>query len=159
MKRVVMTLLFLKRDGEILLAQKKRGFGEGRWNGVGGKVDPGETIEQAAVRETQEEIEVTPMQFKQVALHTFDVFYNGEPTILEGHVFMCTEWEGEPVETEEMRPQWYKTTDIPYDDMWQDDRHWLPQVLDDKKVMGTFLFDKDDNFLEHNVQEVTSFAT
>ena len=51
------TLLFLLTDDQILLAMKKRGFGMGRWNGVGGKIEPGETIEEATARECREEIE------------------------------------------------------------------------------------------------------
>ena len=51
------TLVFLVNDDtqELLLAMKKRGFGVGKLNGVGGKVQAGETIEAAAVREAQEE--------------------------------------------------------------------------------------------------------
>ena len=44
------TLLFVRKDDEILLGMKKRGFGTGKWNGFGGKIEAGETIEQAAVR-------------------------------------------------------------------------------------------------------------
>lgn len=56
------TLCFLMRtmagENEILLAMKKRGFGVGKWNGVGGKPQDGESIEKAAIREMQEEISV-----------------------------------------------------------------------------------------------------
>ena len=46
----VLTLVFIRRQGEILLGYKKRGFGAGKWNGFGGKVEAGETIEEAAER-------------------------------------------------------------------------------------------------------------
>src|SRR5688572_20732131 len=95
------TLLFLRRDGEILLALKKRGFGPGMWNGVGGKVDPGETVEQAMIRECQEEIEVTPTNYDKVAEFTFRMDVDtSEPWNLYIHTYIATEWEGEPVETE-----------------------------------------------------------
>jgi mutator protein MutT len=150
-----MTLIFLVKDDEVLLAMKKRGFGEGRWNGVGGKLDSGETIEQALIRECQEEIEVTPMAYEQVALLEFDAMFKDERTTLMVHAFLCTEWKGQPIETEEMRPQWFKTSKVPYDKMWQDDKFWLPQVLSGKKLKGTFLFDEQDNLVEHRVQETT----
>ncbi|HEU5121728.1 MAG TPA: hypothetical protein VFT59_02690, partial [Candidatus Saccharimonadales bacterium] len=72
------------------------------------------------------------------------------------HVYLCDEWEGEPVETEEMAPEWFRLADIPYGDMWQDDTHWLPQVLAGDKIYGQFTFDKDDNLLTHNARAVTT---
>lgn len=148
------TLLFLVRDDEILLAMKKRGFGANRWNGVGGKLDEGETIEQALVRECQEEIGVTPLTHKKVAIHDF-VFVDGSEG-MQTHVFMCDRWQNEPVETEEMAPQWFKISEIPYDEMWQDDRYWLPDVLGGKKLHTRFAFDDQDNMLDMKIHEAAS---
>jgi mutator protein MutT len=139
----ICTLVFLRRNDEILLAMKKRGFGEGRWNGVGGKIEPNETEEQALIRETQEEIEVTPTEYEKIAVLDF-TFPDGTVD-MQGHVYFCTEWEGEPCETEEMAPRWFNISDIPYDNMWQDDVVWLPQVLKGKKLAANFTFDHDDN--------------
>lgn len=140
----VCTLVFLRQDDQILLAMKKRGFGEGRWNGVGGKVDAGETIEQAMIRETQEEISVTPVDYEQVAYLDFTIDADTKPWQQEVHVYMCTRWEGEPTESEEMAPQWYSLNALPYNNMWQDDEIWLPQVLKGKKLHGAFTFDHTD---------------
>jgi len=148
------TLLFLLRDDEILLAMKKRGFGAGRWNGVGGKIEPDETEKQALVRECQEEIEVTPLDFEKVAVLDFE-FPDGIID-MQGNVYFCTKWRGEPQETEEMAPQWYKTTDIPYDEMWQDDIVWLPQVLKGKKLRARFTFDQDDIMITAALSLTTS---
>ena len=137
MKQV--TLLFLVREDEILLAMKKRGFGQGRWNGCGGKVEPDETIEQAMVREAQEEIGVTPVKYEKVAVHDF-VMEDHEG--FECHAFICTEWESEPFETEEMAPQWFKKSEIPYHQMWQDDIVWLPAVMHGKKLKPASLSTK-----------------
>ena len=69
------------------------------------------------------------------------------------HVFKADVYEGEPVETEEMRPQWFDTECIPYDEMWADDRHWLPLVLlKNKKINGRFHFDDDSLILKQDVQ-------
>lgn len=151
------TLLFLLKDDQILLAMKKRGFGANRWNGVGGKIEPGETIEQAAIRECQEEIGVTPRNLQKVAHHTFNL-----PTLTDyqntliTHTFVTTEWEGEPTESEEMAPQWFKFADIPYDTMWDDDRHWLPQVLAGHKLVCQFDFDDQDKMIGQNITSVTA---
>ena len=142
----VCTLLFLRRDDEILLAMKKRGFGAGWWNGVGGKIEPGESEEQALVRECQEEIGVTPLEFEKVAAHDFK-FQDDATTDMQVHAYLCSKWQGEPGESEEMAPKWFKLADIPYDDMWQDDIVWLPLVLRGKKLRASFTFGTDDNML------------
>ncbi len=149
------TLLLLRRGDEILLAMKKRGWGMGRWNGVGGKLEAGETIEQALVRECQEEIGVTPLTFAKVAQHDF-VMNSGSNDMWHMHVhtYISDHWEGEPIETEEMAPQWFAIADIPYDAMWQDDRHWLPHVLNGKLLSTVFAFDKDQNMLSQEINEV-----
>lgn len=157
MKKVC-SLLFLKRDDQILLAMKKRGFGANLWNGVGGKVDPGETLEQATIRECQEEIGVTPLAFTKVAHHDFICDATTDPWHMDVHAFFCTEWEGEPIETEEMAPKWFNISDIPYDDMWQDDAMWLPLVLKGKFVESEISFDQDNELLQANVRVVTSIA-
>lgn len=141
MKKVV-TLLFLRRDGQILLAMKKRGFGEGKWNGVGGKAEPGETPEAAIVRECQEEIGVTPRAVKQIG--RLDFYMTDDPSFNHDcYVFTATEWEGDPQETEEMRPQWFAETQIPYDSMWAADKLWLPHLLKGKSFSSTITFTGD----------------
>jgi 8-oxo-dGTP pyrophosphatase MutT (NUDIX family) len=138
------TLLFLHKPDEqqILLAMKKRGFGEGKWNGVGGKLEPGESIEDAVVRETLEEIGV------RVSHHVLDkraeltFVYAGKPEWdCVTHTYFVHTWEGEPIESEEMRPVWYHHDEIPFHSMWENDRHWLPRVLAKQFVRATFTFD------------------
>jgi mutator protein MutT len=145
------TLLFLIEKDSVLLAMKKRGFGEGRWNGVGGKPEPGETIEQTAIRECEEEIEVIPGEFAQVATLNFYFPSTKADWNQQVIVYLCSKWRGVPKETEEMKPMWHKIADIPYDDMWKDDRYWLPEVLRGNFVSATFEFDDEDNVLNHNL--------
>ena len=152
MPEIVCSLVFLQRDDEILLAMKKRGFGKGLWNGVGGKIDPGETIEQAAVRECQEEINVTPLDLAKVAIHTF-TFPDDKPNMI-GHVFITDKWEGEPAETDEMAPQWFKKSEIPYSGMWDDDIFWLPAVLEGRKLITAFSFDENEKMTSAHIDIV-----
>jgi mutator protein MutT len=148
------TLLLLIRGDEILLAMKKRGFGAGRWNGVGGKIEPGETIEQAAIRECQEEIGVTPVQYWPVAIHDFTEMHEAQLANLRVYAYVCDKWEGEPAESEEMRPRWFKTTAIPYENMWPDDPFWLPRVLTGEKLRTKFVLDAQDALVSHAEQVV-----
>lgn len=152
-----MTLLFLRQDNSILLAMKKRGFGEGRWNGVGGKVEADETIEQAMIRESQEEIGITPTAYEKVADINFNVYYRGEPALLNVHTFFATKWEGKPTESEEMKPKWFNIADIPYDKMWPDDPYWLPVVLKGQKLTADFTLDETDVIISHKLTEVSGF--
>ncbi len=153
-KQLTTTLLHIIKDGKILLAEKKRGFGVGLFNGVGGKLEPGETVEQAMIRETQEEINVTPINYKKVAVINFDMFHKGEPTLEEMHVYIANDFIGTPDETEEMKPQWFDMDKIPYEKMFAADRIWMREVFNNKKLTGNVKFDKDFNLLEYNFNEV-----
>ena len=152
------TLLFLaRRSGdeitEVCLAMKKRGFGAGRWNGTGGKVSEGESIEDAAVRETREEIGVVPDNLRKIAELAFTFPHNPSWNQVV-HTYISEKWDGEPAESEEMSPQWFKVKDIPYADMWPDDIYWLPQALSGKLLKAAFTFGEKDVILEQRVEEV-----
>jgi len=147
---------------QILLGLKKLGLGMGKLNGFGGKVKAGESIEEAAVRELYEETGVmaTPRDITKVGEMAF--FFPAVPEE-EGwnqrmHIFFANEWEGEPVETDEMRPEWVDINNIPFDRMWADDRHWLPLILINKLVKGSFVFNGDNESIRHFVlDEVEGF--
>ncbi len=133
MGRLETTLCLLKRDNEVLLAMKKRGFGEGKYNGVGGKIEQNETPEEAMIRETQEEINVTPLKYEKVGLIEFDEYCKGNKQNLVFHLYMVYDWEGIPSESEEMDPKWFSINNIPYNKMFTDDKYWLPLILEGKK--------------------------
>jgi len=149
------TLLFLRSGDELLIAMKKRGFGQGKWNGVGGKLDPGETLEDALVRECQEEIGVTPTSWHPVAeLDFVQDAETDDPWHMFVYAYIADSWTGEPTESEEMLPKWFHIEDLPYADMWDDDEFWLAQVLDGRKLVGNFTFDIHDKLLTHDIRIV-----
>lgn len=122
---------------------KKRGFGEGKWNGVGGKPNPDESIEDAAIRETFEEIGVKPAKLKHRAVLNFYFPEENKEWNQQVMVYMVDVWEGEPSESEEMAPKWFNHKEIPYESMWSDDIHWLPKVLEGQFVTADFYFDEN----------------
>jgi 8-oxo-dGTP diphosphatase len=134
------TLLFVIEPTRILLIEKKRGLGAGKINGPGGKLEPGETAEQAVIREAHEEIGICPTAPLSMAKLFFS-FADGFS--LECEVFTAHHFEGRLIETEEARPFWCPLDAIPYDRMWEDDRYWLPAVLAGDRVTAWFSFTGD----------------
>ncbi len=129
---------------EILLGFKKVGFGVGKYNGFGGKIEAGETVIHAAIREVEEEIgiKLSAKNLHQVARLIF--IFPADPTLNHDvHVFLVARWEGSPVESAEMKPNWFAVDDIPFEQMWQDDIIWLPRVLAGERIQGRFTFKED----------------
>ena len=148
-----------KDNREILLAMKKRGFGEGRWNGCGGKIDTergDKDVLDSATREAEEEIGVKIKNPEKVAV--IDFHFPEVPKEKDFdqqvHVFVVKDWEGEPTESEEMAPKWFGVEEIPFDKMWDDDKHWLPHILDNKKLKAKFVFGKEDKIVEQVIELV-----
>jgi len=145
----VLTLVFLRRGDEVLLGYKKQGFGAGKWNGFGGKVEEGESIEEAARRELREEVGLNAEELKPHG--TLDFHFDGDQNMLRVHVFSSSVFSGEIMESDEMRPAWYKISEIPFDSMWADDRYWLLHLLDGKSFHGAFRFKDTDLLLGYSL--------
>ena len=157
MSKIETTLCILKKEDSILLALKKRGFGEGKYNGVGGKIEENETPEEAMIRETQEEIHVTPTEYEKVGIVEFDEYIKGKKENLVFHLYIASKWLGEPIESDEMKPFWFKIDNIPYDKMFSDDKYWLPLIMEGKKIKAYFDFDENWNILSNRIEEVEKF--
>lgn len=147
----VLTLCVVHNDTHILLGMKKKGFGEGRWNGFGGKVEKGESVEDAAKRELEEEAGITPSDMKKRGVLNFK--FRGDPETLEVHVFSASNFEGDPRESSEMKPKWFLHKNIPYDKMWPDDKHWLPVLFRGKNFQGNFYFRDNNTLLRQKIKE------
>ena len=174
------TLCFpvVPEEQKILLGLKKRGFGKGYWNGFGGKLNPRETAEQGAIRELYEECGMkTRAPLCKCALLHFQ-FADVNTNDAQGHVYLYQLphkrrkfaqkekpvvglgeleptgelGELEPVESEEMRPQWFSYGEIPYANMWEDDILWLPHVLAGKWVEASFAFDHKNHVTKYRMQ-------
>jgi 8-oxo-dGTP pyrophosphatase MutT (NUDIX family) len=150
------TLCLLLKEGEILLAMKKRGFGVGRWNGVGGKMDAkkgDKSIVDAVVRETKEEIGVDIINPEKVGIFHFRFPYKPEWD-QDVHLFLAREWKGTPEESEEMAPKWFSRDQLPYDQMWDDDKLWMPHILKGEKLEADFIFREGEIIDKHIIKVI-----
>lgn len=134
------TLLFVFQGKDILLIRKKRGLGAGKINGPGGRIEDGETPLEAAVREVEEELCITPHSPELRGMLRFQ-FLDGYS--IQCHVYSASAFDGTPTETDEAIPLWTPCAAIPYDEMWSDDRHWFPVMLNGESFDGRFTFDGD----------------
>ena len=152
MNKKILTLCIIHQHPKILLGMKKRGHGEGKWNGFGGKVEEGETIEEAAKRETKEEAGVEVLKMKKLGILEF--IYQDGLEIMEVHIFQAKEFTGNPTESEEMKPRWFHIDEILYDQMWPDDKYWLPLFLKEKKFEGKFFFNEANEIIDYSLLEL-----
>jgi 8-oxo-dGTP diphosphatase len=142
------TLCFLVRGDppvEVLLGLKKVGFGQGKYGGVGGKIEGEETAVHAAVRELAEEtgIRAEEADLRRMAQLTFLFPYRSAWSQIV-HVFVANKWTGQARGSREIEPSWCPVTEIPYARMWSDCRYWLPHVLSGRWTQARFTFNADN---------------
>jgi 8-oxo-dGTP diphosphatase/2-hydroxy-dATP diphosphatase len=149
MECIPCTLCFIIEGERVLLGMKKRGFGAGKWNGYGGKVGEGESVVDAARRETYEESGLTITSMEEAGHLRF--VYPSRGTTHDASLFRVTSYHGTLIETDEMHSMWFSITEVPYAAMWVDDPLWLPQFLSGKRVTAEFVFDDDATIAHHTV--------
>jgi 8-oxo-dGTP diphosphatase len=141
-------VVYLLRDGDdgpqVLLGDKRTGLGRGKVVGIGGKLEPGETPAEAAVREMREETGMLLAAADLEPVGVIDYRFPSRPAWSQrSHVFVARRWRGDPVETREISPRWYAREEVPYARMWDDARRWLPDVLRGGRVHAAFDFGDD----------------
>lgn len=151
MKKKILTLCIVHQHPKVLLGMKKRGHGEGKWNGFGGKVEEGETIEEATRREMREESGVEVGEINKLGVVEF--CYQDGSGNMEVHIFCAKEFTGNPMESDEMKPKWFHIDEIPYNQMWPDDKYWLPLFLEGKNFKGKFLFNEANEIVDYSLFE------
>lgn len=144
------TLMFIRQDDRFLMIEKKRGLGAGYFNAAGGRMEPGETPLECAVREIQEELCITPLDPAHAGTVMFQ-FTDGHS--IHGEVFIATQFQGTPTETDEAVPIWFSIDEIPYHNMWADDPIWIPKLIAGEKFHGRFVFE-DKTMLDHELLPV-----
>ena len=136
------TLVYVLNGDQVLLIEKLRGHGKGKVNAPGGRMEPGETPAECAMRELFEEVWLTVLDVEERANLKFFDTKNGFS--MQGYVFVASEFSGEPVETDEAKPFWVERKNIPYERMWEDDYVWLPRVLNGDYINAELVFANDE---------------
>lgn len=151
-RRFTLALIHDAASSRVLLGLKKRGFGAGKYNGFGGKVEPGETVAAAAARELAEETGgvTAPLERRGRLVFEFD----DVPEPWEVHVFYAASHAGTPAETDEMAPAWFDVDAIPFDEMWEDDYHWMPLLLSGALFVGRFEFTQTTTLVRWTLDRV-----
>jgi 8-oxo-dGTP diphosphatase len=146
------TLVFVQRDGRLLLIHKKRGLGAGKLNGPGGRLEIGESFDACASREVQEELRITPKGLGKMGELRFQ-FVDGYS--IHVHVYRASDFEGTPSETPEAIPVWIDEDRFPYDEVWEDDRIWLPLLIAGTRFDARFILD-GDSMVDHMLGVIPS---
>ena len=138
------TLCHIINGNKVLLKMAARGVSKGKWNGLGGKIDNGESPKQSAIREVREE---SGLVVKDMRERGTLYFYKGSRDILfvKMHLFSATKFDGKLTESDEGKLKWFNLDKLPYDEMWDDDRFWWPLMFDGLKFEGEFVFDQEMN--------------
>jgi len=134
---------------EVLLGFKKTGFGVGKVTGFGGKVEPGETVVAAALRELAEEAGLSAAENDLRPAGRLTFSFPARPSWSQVvHVLLVTSWDGTPIESDEMRPAWFRVDALPFARMWQDASHWLPRILAGERLDLAFVFQADNESIQ-----------
>ena len=143
MARIDATICHIVHGGKLLLKEANSGVSVGKWNGPGGKMERGETPEMNVVREVSEE---TGLVIANPANHgTIEFYLNGGGRLdYLVYVFSARRFSGKARSSEEGRVRWFDIGKIPYTRMWDDDKYWLPLLLNGIKFDAKFRYDKQN---------------
>ena len=135
------TICHIIREKKVLLKKATRGISVGKWNGPGGKIEPGETPEQNVVREVREE---TGLEVAHPFFHGTIEFYmkGGNALDIRVYVFSSRDARGRPRSTEEGPVKWFDAQRLPFDEMWDDDRYWVNPILLGMRFDAKFHYDE-----------------
>lgn len=153
---IIATLCLIIKDGKILLQKKSAGrFGEFKWNAPGGRLRPGETIEECSIREVFEETGLRVKNLKKCGILNFFSGNKDKPAWIV-HVFLIDSFEGRIKEADEGILKWFELDNLPFDEMWGDDKYWYPYLLDGKNFKGNFYFSENfKQLIEYDVEELS----
>lgn len=139
----------INKKGEVLLRKKALGWGKGNWNGPGGKVETEETIEESVKREVFEETNVKIKSLLERGFLEFIFSKEKSKNNQRVYIFISKDWEGEPEDMGDGELKWFSKDNFPFEDMWDDDKHWLIPVLSGQTIKMRFYFDNNNKVIKY----------
>lgn len=144
------TLCYLKVDGKTLMIhriKKENDMHQGKWNGLGGKLDPGETPEECVIREVREESGLAIKEPRLKGLLTFPQFANDEDWY--AFVFVASHFEGQLIDSAEGVLKWVDDEQLLNLDLWAGDYIFLPWLEQPGFFSGKFVY-RSGRLVEHS---------
>lgn len=136
------TLAYLKRDGHTLMLHKARGYQVGKWNGLGGKFDPGESPEDCLKREVFEESGLTVTAAQLKGFITFPDFDGEEDWY--AFVYVVSGFSGDLIASAEGELRWIPDADVPKLGLWEGDRVFLPWLERPETFSAKFVYERGE---------------
>lgn len=146
------TLCYIKKDGKTLMlhrTKKENDMHEGKWVGVGGKIEKGESPEECAVREVFEETGLKAEELKLRGLLTFPDFNNSEDWY--GYLYVVEKFSGEIIESPEGDLKWVEDSKLFELDMWEGDELFMRWMMEDRMFSAKFVYDENEKMKDYSV--------
>ena len=138
------SLCHIIRGRKLLLKLANGGISKGKWNGPGGKFERGETPTENVIREVEEETSLRVVD--PDCRGKIEFYMNGRASLdYLVHVFLVERFSGRARPSKEGMVRWFDLDSIPYAKMWDDDRYWLPLLLNGTRFNARFYYDKQNN--------------
>lgn len=137
------TLVYLKQNGKTLMlhrVKKEQDFHEGKWNGLGGKLDPGETPEECAIREVKEESGLDLKALKLRGIITFPLFDQVDDWYV--YLFTSTEFSGDLIDSPEGDLEWIDNDKLLDLNLWEGDYIFLKWIEQERFFSGKFVYEE-----------------
>jgi 8-oxo-dGTP diphosphatase len=152
MKLATLCYVMDKQNNSTLMIyrdKKENDYHKGKWNGLGGKFDPGETPEECAIREIEEESGLRVKSVKMRGFITFPLFDGKE----DWYVFLFTadEFEGKLIDSPEGHLAWILNNKLTEINLWDGDKIFIPWLFGDKFFSAKFNY-HSGNFVDYTVE-------
>jgi len=140
---ILATLCYIKYEGQTLMVyrnKKPNDMHEGKWNGLGGKFELGESPEECVIREVHEE---SGLQIRSPQMHGLLMFPDFKGDDWYVFVFTATEFEGELIDSPEGNLEWIPNENLTALNLWESDHIFMPWIQEGKFFSAKFIYNGD----------------